>query len=452
MLDWMDTSVDPCDDFYQYTCGNFLKQHANATKRVGIYHNDDLDKEIASRLNSLFKDEIIDKPEDHPFVKLHRLYQSCMAADEKETLYNFQFIINQALENNSFDTLEGRSKAWALANSQGVSSVFALSVGREIMDAKTAGLFATQPGFGMHIEGFKDKEYLDAYRTYIAEVFNATSQYIKNQPKDVVQLVLAFESALAEISFTENMLVDTEKSNKKIPMSEFKSIIGKWIDFDDVLKTLKVNMTVDYITLNPPEYFPELAKLLQNTPADTLKWFTTWTFMRDHAPLLPMRFSEFRDNFISKIDHSSFVKPSRSEKCAKGTDVAMGLALAELMFSDFRKEDVQTMISLLRTSLQHVIERTEWLDQETRSKALLKLAAIKSDKIAFPEFIHDLSKLQEYYKWFDVEKNYLKNGVKMKTWTIANNLAQLHNGIDPKAWDGSPLMVNAYYVSFNLIS
>jgi predicted metalloendopeptidase len=248
MLDWMDTSVDPCDDFYQYACGNFLKQHANATKRVRIFDNDDQYKEIASRLNSLFKDEIIDKPEDHPFVKVHRLYQSCMAADEKESLYNLQFTINQALENNSFDTLKGRSKAWALAYSQGVYSVFALSVGREIMDAKTAGLYASKPRFGIGIESFKDKVHLDAYREYITDVFNASSEYIKNQPKDVVQVVLAFESALAEIAFTDNMQMDTEKLNKRIPMSEFKSIIGKWIDFDDVFKTLQLSVTVDYIT------------------------------------------------------------------------------------------------------------------------------------------------------------------------------------------------------------
>jgi putative endopeptidase len=167
-----------------------------------------------------------------------------------------------------------------------------------------------------------------------------------------------------------------------------------------------------------------------------------------------MVFSDLHAKFIAKIDNSSIVKHSRSERCAKGTEDAMGLALAELMFPEFRKlkEDIQTMISFLRTSFQHVIEQTEWLDQETRSKALLKLAAIKSDKIAFPDFIHDLSKLQEYYKWFDVEKNYFKNRVKMIIWEIANNLAQLQNGIDPNIWEISPLTVNAYSVNLNLIS
>jgi predicted metalloendopeptidase len=447
MLDWMDPTVDPCDDFYQYACGNFLKQHANPARSIGAF--DIVDERITTSLNNLFKDiDNSDKPAEHPFAKVHRYYQSCMAPDEEESLYNLQFMINQALGNNSLDTLEGRSKAWALAHSQGVHSVFKLTVGHEILDAKNAGLFVMQPDLGMRLESFKKKAHLDAYLAYIEDLFKATSQYITNQPSDVAQLVFSFESALAAISLTDDEQEDIEQSNKKTAMSDFKSIVGKWIDFEDVLKTLQVNVAVDYVTLNPPEYFTELAKLLENTPADTLKWYTTWTFMRTYASFLPMKFSDIRDNFTAKV-RGTFVKRPRNEVCAKASDVAMGLTLAELMFPEFRKEDVETMISYLRTSFQHVIEQTEWLDEETRSKALLKLAAIRSDKVAFPDFIHDLSKLQEYYRWFDVEMNYFENGVNMNTWKTANDLAQLQNGIDPNAWSDTPITVNAYYVGYD---
>jgi putative endopeptidase len=258
--------------------------------------------------------------------------------------------------------------------------------------------------------------------------------------------VFEFECALAAIADTGNAHKPITEWNKKTSMSDFKRIIGKWIDFDDFLKTLQVNVRVDYVTLNHPEYFIKLAKLLENTPADTLKWYTTWTFLRTYASFLPMKFSDIRNNFIAKV-YATFVKRPRNEVCAKASNVAMGLTLAELMFPEFSKEDVETMISNLRTSFQHVIKETEWLDKETRSKALLKLAAIKSDQVAFPESIHNLSMLKEYYKLFDVEKNFFTNGVNKRTWKNAKELAQLQNGINPNDWDDSPITVNAHYVS-----
>ena len=34
LKDWMDPTIDPCDDFYQFTCGKFLKE-ATIIPRLG---------------------------------------------------------------------------------------------------------------------------------------------------------------------------------------------------------------------------------------------------------------------------------------------------------------------------------------------------------------------------------------------------------------------------------
>jgi predicted metalloendopeptidase len=442
MVDLMDTTVDPCDDFYKYACGNFLKQHANATTSTNI-DNILLDEMEDKTLDFIKNLDISDKPSEHPLTKVYRMYHSCMDRNEEESLYNLQSMINQVVGNNSFETIQGRSEAFALAHSLGVFPLFKLTVSDKWVGDKVR-LVALQPALDLTLEGFQNKEIVDAYRTFIKDLFNATSQYITDQPQNVAQLVFELESALVKIPF-QNASLDY----KQLKMDYFKRVFGNWINFENVFKVLKINVSLDKISLTGQtiKYYKGLQDLLLNIPTDTLKWYTTWKMMRNYVPFLPKNFNDLEEKFLAR---NMSDKLSRSEICAVFTRDKMGLILQGHMFPDLKKEDIQRMVSYVRTSFEDVINRTEWLDQETRPKALLNLAAIKTDKIAFPDIIHNDSQLLEYYK-FDVGKNFIENEANFRTWDDAKTFAQLQNGMDPYTWVDYLNNADAEYVSSGLL-
>lgn len=77
VLEYMDPSVDPCDDFYEFTCGNFLK-------KINI-PDDKLSVSSLSSINDILQEQlrtIIEKPiyadEPKPFQQVKKLYRACM--------------------------------------------------------------------------------------------------------------------------------------------------------------------------------------------------------------------------------------------------------------------------------------------------------------------------------------------------------------------------------------
>jgi len=83
MLERMDHSVDPCEDFYSFSCGNFIKNVyiPKEVDHVSIYSS--LEKRNERKLKNLLSSEVNAK-DIEPFRNVKNFYSSCIQMEDCE--------------------------------------------------------------------------------------------------------------------------------------------------------------------------------------------------------------------------------------------------------------------------------------------------------------------------------------------------------------------------------
>ena len=450
-LSAMDRTADPCEDFYQFACGNWIKNNPVPADQGswGRFN------ELAER-NRLVAKQILEKasPNDPKRDAVHQkigdYYQACMDEDaaNRKGLTPLQPEIDRIA---AIKDRNGLIDELAHLHGLGVRETFAFYPNSDLHDADSVIAYVDQAGLGLpdRDDYLKDDDKSKEKREkYLAHVSNILKLSGDSQPDAGAQKVMDLETKLAQASMDRIERRKPENRDHKMTFADFSASAPN-LEFARFLKDT-TSPSFSSLNVSNPEFFKQLNGLMDSISLDEWKTYLRWHLVHDFAGVLSDPFVQENFDFYEKYLGGAKELQTRWKRCVRLTDQQLGEALGQPYvqeeFTPADKARMLKMVDAIEASLKEDIEGLDWMTPETKKQALLKLAAIRN-KIGYP------AKWRDYSKLNIVRGDFLGNVERANTFEVNRQLAKIGKPLDRNEFSMTPPTVNAYYNSaFNDIN
>ncbi|GAB0092501.1 Neprilysin-4 [Sergentomyia squamirostris] len=506
MKQYMDQTADPCEDFYQYACGNWEKlnpipkdksvfdtfeklresldsvlrdlleapvepttaEHVTETTTsqpkilLDTVQALDLDKKTSTESNTVREKRHYyeySHTENDAELKAKQLYGSCMNHDLlvakgitpllelMESLGGWP-VLDPHWNESNFDWIALMAHLRLFNNDLLIMEW----VGPDIKNSDENIIQFDQTSLGLPTRDYFILEsnaiYLDAYRVYMAKIVELLGANVETAERTASEIV-SFETELAKITMPQEKRQNVSLLYRRVNISDLMEMIPG-IDFQRYL-TIVLERPVaadETVVIYAMEFMKHLVELLADTPPRTVANYLLWRFARHRTGNLDDRFQEAKQKFYFSL-YGREQSPPRWKTCVAQVNTIMGMALGSMFvrkyFDENSKEDTLLMTQELQESFREIINETDWMDLPTKHLATAKVDAM-SLKIGYPDYILTRSELNAKYIDMKIDPyNYFENSLNVLKHLTRTEHAKLGQPVNKTAWNTAPAIVNAYY-------
>ncbi len=445
LLDNLDRSVRPQDDFFRFVNGGWLDKTEIPADRAEYGTFSMLRERAEHDLHAILEEAAKQSGEPGSDVqKIGDFYASFMdeAAIEARGLEPLKEALTRIEQISSRQDL---ARYMGEAQRLGVTHPlwFFVSVNEKNSNEYIATFH--QSGLGM-----PDRDYYLSDEKRLKDIREKYAQYVRDMldasgtpnAAELAKRIVTIETRLAKAHWTRVQNRDPQKTYNRFALDELGKLAPA-IDWREFFIGAVVPLEkVKAVNVMQPSYVEALGKAVAEVPLEDWRVYFRYKLLDEFARGLPQRFArlhfEFREQTLLGVREP---KP-RWKRGVAEVESAIGELVGKLYverhFSPEAKERMDKLVANLKRAFEQGIEELEWMTPATKEKAKEKLAAFTT-KIGYPERWRDWSKLQVK------RDDFIGNKQRATAVKLDRDIAQLGGPVDRTEWFMTPQTVNAYY-------
>ena len=444
---FMDRSVDPCTDFYQFACGNWNKLNPIPADqaRWDVYSKlaNENERLLWGILETAAKAGASRTPNEQ---KIGDFFHSCMdtAAVEREGAKPIAPALERIAQLKSVDDI---AAFIAHEQNEGFESgmLFGFGSNPDFDDSSQVIAFAGAGGLGLPDRDYytkadaKSQEIRQRYLEHVQKMLELIGEAPANARADV-QAVMQIETALAQASLTRVELRNPYNLKHKVTRVQLNQMMPHF-DWDHYFSGIQAPPFTT-VNVEEPKFYAELNKQLAERNLAAWRAYLRWHTVDAAAPYLSSAFERENFNFYGHYLTGTTEMPPRWKKCTRLADRELGEALGQVFvaktFSPRTKQDALRMTQQIEAQMGQEIKNLPWMSDVTKQQALIKLHAVVN-KIGYPD------KWRDYSSVAIQPDDFLGNVERAAHFEHRRDLNKIGKPVDRTEWDMTPPTVNAYY-------
>ncbi len=439
----MDRTADPCVDFFQYSCGGWIKNNPIPPDQSSWDTYSKMEDENRARLRGILEAAAVPDPGRNAVTqKIGDYYASC--TDEKAIEAKGAAPLQPTLDRIA--KLSSKADLADLAASMTYENViFHYDSHQDYHDTTQVIANVDQGGLGLPDRDYytkedaKSKELRDKYVAHVEKMF----ELLGDQPDTAAaeaQTVMRIETALAKGSMERVARRDPKNRDHKMAMADFEKTAP---EFQWQVYFAKVGTpSLPSLNVTSPNFFTAMNDELRKESLADWKTYLRWRLVHADAPHLSSQFVNEDFAFFGKTLRGQEQLKPRWKRCTEEIDdnlgEALGQAYVEKYFSADAKQAALKMVKEIEAAMEQDINGLTWMSPATKQQALEKLHKM-ANKIGYPDKWRDYSKLEI------IRGDELGNVERSRQFEFNRDLAKIGRSVDRSEWYMTAPTVNAYY-------